>query len=36
MGLNPFRPQHNSMGDYLMVAAAVIACIVLIAWAVSG
>jgi len=36
MGLNPFRQQRHSAADYLMVAAAVLACIVLVLWAVLG
>jgi len=36
MGLNPFRPQHHSALDYLMVAAALLASAALVAWAFLG
>jgi hypothetical protein len=36
MGLNPFRQQRRSTADYLMVAGAVLACILLVAWALLG
>jgi hypothetical protein len=36
MGLNPFRQARRSPADYLMVAGAVIACVLLVAWAVLG
>jgi hypothetical protein len=37
MGLNPFRQQpRRSAADYLMVAGAVLACALLVAWALLG
>lgn len=36
MGLNPFRQQRRSSADYLMVAGAVLACVVLVLWALLG
>ena len=36
MGLNPFRQQRRSPADYLMVAGAVLACLLLILWALFG
>ncbi len=36
MGLNPYRQQRRSPADYLMVAAAVVACLVLVLWALFG
>jgi hypothetical protein len=34
--MNPFRPQQRRPGDYVMVAAAFVVCIVLVAWAIHG
>jgi len=36
MGLNPFRQHRRSPADYLMVAAAVLACVLLVLWAMFG
>ena len=36
MGLNPFRQARRSPADYLMVVAAVLACALLVVWAVFG
>jgi hypothetical protein len=36
MGLNPYRQRRRSPADYLMVAAAVVACLLLVLWAVLG
>jgi len=36
MGLNPFRQQRRSAADYLMVAGAIVVCILLVAWALFG
>ena len=36
MGFNPFRAQRRSTGDYVMVAVAVVVCVLLVAWAVLG
>jgi hypothetical protein len=36
VGLNPFRQQRRRPADYLMVAGAVLACVLLVAWALFG
>jgi hypothetical protein len=36
MGLNPFREQNKSTGDYVMVAVALLVCVLLVAWALLG
>jgi hypothetical protein len=36
VGFNPYRPHHRSRADYLFVAAAAVACLALLAWAVLG
>jgi hypothetical protein len=36
VGLNPFRQQRRSPADYLMVAGAVLACVLLVLWALFG
>lgn len=36
MGLNPNRQYKRSPADYVMVAAAVLACVLLLAWAFFG
>jgi hypothetical protein len=36
MGLNPFRQHRRGLADYLMVAGAVLACALLVAWALLG
>lgn len=36
VGMNPFRQHHRSAADYVMVAAAVVACVVLVLWAFFG
>lgn len=36
MGLNPFRQEHHSFGDYAMVVAAIVACVAMVAWALAG
>lgn len=33
MGLNPYRKTRRSPADYLMVAGAVVVCVLLVAWA---
>ncbi len=36
MGMNPFRQHRRSPVDYVMVAAALLACVALVAWALLG
>lgn len=36
VGMNPFRPHRRSPADYVMVAAAILVCIALVAWALFG
>jgi len=36
VGLNPFRQQRRNPVDYVMVAAAVLACVALVSWALFG
>jgi hypothetical protein len=36
MGFNPFRQSHRSSGDYVMVAAALVVCALLVVWALVG
>jgi hypothetical protein len=36
MGLNPFRQQQRSNADYVIVAVAVLVCVLLVAWAAFG
>ena len=36
VGFNPFRPRRRSPADYLMVAAALVVCAALVAWALAG
>ena len=36
VGLNPFRQQRRSNADYVMVAAALLVCVALVAWALFG
>lgn len=36
MGFNPHRQYRRSSADYLMVVGAVLACALLLAWAVLG
>jgi len=36
MGFNPHRQHQRSPADYVMVAAAVLACVALVAWAFLG
>gem|GEM_PF-969917 len=36
MGFNPHRPQKRTPADYVMVAAAMLACAALVAWAIFG
>jgi hypothetical protein len=36
VGFNPFRQARRSPADYLMVAAALIVCAALVAWALLG
>ena len=36
MGFNPHRKMTRTPADYLMVAGAVLACLVLLAWAFLG
>jgi hypothetical protein len=34
--MNPFRQHRRSPADYVMVATAVVACILLVLWALFG
>jgi hypothetical protein len=34
--MNPYRPHRRTPGDYVMVAAALVVCAALLAWAVFG
>jgi hypothetical protein len=36
VGLNPFHQHRRSSADYLMVAGAVVVCLVLVLWAFFG
>jgi hypothetical protein len=36
VGFNPFRPRRRSAADYVMVAAALVVCAALVAWALLG
>jgi hypothetical protein len=36
VGLNPFRQHRRSPADILMVVAALVVCILLVAWALFG
>lgn len=36
VGFNPFRPRHTSAADVVMVAAALVVCAALVAWALFG
>ena len=36
VGFNPFRQQRRSTADYVMVAAALVVCALLVAWALFG
>ena len=36
VGFNPFRPQNDTIGDYVLAVVAVIAILGLIAWALLG
>jgi hypothetical protein len=36
VGFNPFRPQHRSIADYVMVVGAVVVCAALVLWALLG
>jgi hypothetical protein len=36
VGLNPFREQHRSPADYVLVAVAFIVIVLLVAWAAFG
>jgi hypothetical protein len=36
VGLNPFRQHRRSPADLLMVAAALLVCAALVAWAILG
>ena len=36
MGFNPHRQYRRTTADYVMVAAAVVACLALLAWAAFG
>ena len=36
VGFNPFRQQRRSYADYVMVAAALVVCAALVAWALLG
>jgi hypothetical protein len=36
VGFDPHRQQRRSTADYLLVAAAVLICIALVAWALLG
>ena len=36
VGFNPYRPKKRTPSDYLLVAAAVVVCLALVAWAFLG
>ncbi len=36
MGFNPHRQYRRTNADYLMVVAAVVTCLILLAWALFG
>ena len=36
VGFNPFRAQSRSLGDYVMVASALVVTALLVAWALLG
>jgi hypothetical protein len=36
VGLNPFRQHRRSPADILLVAAALVVCVALVAWALFG
>jgi hypothetical protein len=36
VGFNPFHQQRRSNADYVLVAAAVLVCLVLVLWALLG
>ena len=36
VGLNPFRQQQRSYADYVIVAVAVLVCVLLVLWAAFG
>ena len=36
MGFNPFRPQHRSPADYILLAAALVLTLVLVLWAAGA
>ena len=36
VGFNPFRQTRRSPADYVMVAAALVACAALVIWALAG
>jgi hypothetical protein len=36
VGFNPFRQTRRSPADYVMVAAALVVCVVLVIWAFAG
>jgi len=36
MGFNPFRTHRRSAADYVLVAAALAVCVVLVLWALFG
>jgi hypothetical protein len=36
MGFNPHRKYRRTTADYVMVGAAVLACVLLLAWALFG
>jgi hypothetical protein len=36
MGFNPFRPQHRSVLDIVIVAGALVATLAVVGWAIFG
>ena len=36
VGFNPYHPKKRTPSDYLLVAAAVVVCVALVAWAFLG
>jgi hypothetical protein len=36
VGFNPYHPKKRTPSDYLLVAAAVVVCLALVAWAFLG
>jgi hypothetical protein len=36
MGFDPTRPQRRRTSDYVLVAAAIVVCLILVLWALLG